>query len=160
MGYSRIAVLCLKKMKTVFDKATRDELVRRIHTLDQNSAAQWGKMTIYQMLKHCALWEEMALGRQTYKRAFIGRIFGKMVLKGLLKDESTLKRNTPTIPEFRIRGNGDVIAERTKWIALIEEYGHFSNPDLIHPFFGKLTREQIGYLAYKHIDHHLRQFNR
>lgn len=31
--------------------------------------------------------------------------------------------------------------------------------DFMHPFFGKITREQIGYLAYKHDDHHLRQFN-
>jgi len=30
----------------------------------------------------------------------------------------------------------------------------------MHPFFGKMTKEQVGYLAYKHTDHHLWQFNR
>lgn len=146
-------------MKTIFDKTTRDELINRINALTENSMAQWGKMTIYQMLKHCTLWEEMILGKKKYKRVFIGRLFGKMALKGLIKDESPLRRNTPTIPEFRIRDNGNVASQRMKWIALLEEHAHFSNPGFVHPFFGKMTKEQIGYLAYKHTDHHLRQFN-
>jgi hypothetical protein len=29
----------------------------------------------------------------------------------------------------------------------------------MHPFFEQLTAEQAGRKAYKHIDHHLRQFN-
>lgn len=148
-----------EKMKTVFDKTTRDELIKRINGLDENSHRQWGKMNIYQMITHCALWEEMILGKKKYKRVFVGRLFGKIALKGLLKDESPMGRNSPTIPEFRISGNGNISVERTKWISLIEEHAHFSNPDFEHPFFGKLTREQIGYLAYKHADHHLRQFN-
>jgi hypothetical protein len=146
-------------MKTIFDKATRDELISRINNLDENSKAAWGKMNIYQMLKHCTLWEEMMAGKTTYKRAFIGRLFGKMALKGLTKDESPLTRNTPTIPELRIKGNGNISAEKAKWVALIEEYPNISNFDIVHPFFGKMTKEQIGYLAYKHTDHHLRQFN-
>jgi hypothetical protein len=146
-------------MKTIFDKITRDELIERINALDENSPAQWGKMNIYQMMRHCALWEEMILGKKKYKRVFIGQLFGKIALKRLLKDERPLPRNAPTLPEFRISGNGIVSLERTKWISLIEEYAHFSNPGVEHPFFGKLTREQIGYLAYKHTDHHLRQFN-
>ena len=146
-------------MKTIFDKTTRDELINRINTLNENNTAQWGKMTIYQMIKHCALWEEMALSKKKYKRAFIGRLFGKMALKGLIKDDRPLARNAPTIPELKIKEKkGNVASERTKWIALIQEYAHFSNPDFVHPFFGKVTKEQIGYLAYKHADHHLRQF--
>lgn len=30
-------------MKTVFDKTTRDELINRINTLNENSIAQWGQ---------------------------------------------------------------------------------------------------------------------
>ncbi len=147
-------------MKTVFDKTTRDELINRINTLNENSTAQWGRMNVYQMLKHCTLWEEWIAGKTKYKQVLIGRLFGKMALKSVLKDESILGRNTPTIPAFRIgENNGDVASERAKWVALIEGYEHFSNPDFVHAFFGKMTKEQIGYLAYKHTDHHLRQFN-
>jgi len=147
-------------MKTIFDKTTRDELINRINTLNENSTAQWGKMNIYQMLKHCTLWDEWTLGKRKYKRAFIGLLFGKIALKNILKDEKPLTQNTPTLPELKIKeDNGDVLSERNKWITLIEEYAHFSNPDFVHSFFGKMTKEQIGYIAYKHTDHHLRQFN-
>ena len=145
-------------MKTIFDKSTRDELISRINKLDESSPIQWGKMNVYQMLKHCTMWEEMALGRKKYKRAFVGRIFGKIALKKLLKNEDPLSRNTPTIPELRVTGTGDVATEKRKWVALLDEYEHFSNTDFVHPFFGTITKEQTGYLAYKHTDHHLRQF--
>jgi hypothetical protein len=39
-------------MKTIFDKATRDELTARINMLTENSGPNWGKMNVYQMLKH------------------------------------------------------------------------------------------------------------
>jgi len=147
-------------MKSVFDKTTRDELIKRINTLTENSTAQWGKMNSYQMLKHCTLCEEMYLGKKTYKRAFIGRVFGRMGLKNLLKDESPLNRNSPTSPAFKIQEmNGDVQAEKTKWISLIEEYAQYSNNGFVHWFFGKMTKEQVGFFVYKHTDHHLRQFN-
>ncbi len=146
-------------MKTIFDKTTRDELIGRINSLNENSTAQWGKMNVYQMLKHCTLFEEMVLGRRKFKRSFLGRLFGKMAMKDFIKDEP-IKRNVPTLSELKIKeNNGDVGSERKKWIALIEEYAHFSNSDFVHPFFGKMTEEQIGFLNYNHTDHHLRQFN-
>jgi len=146
-------------MKTIFDKTTRDELIVRINTLNENSTAQWGKMNISQMLKHCTLWEEWIASNKKHKQQFIGRLFGKMALKNVLKDDAPLRRNTPTLPELRIKDNGDVESEKKKWIALIEQNAHFSNPEFVHSFFGKMTKEQIGQMAYKHTDHHLRQFN-
>jgi hypothetical protein len=147
-------------MKTIFDKAIRDELINRINTLNENSTAQWGKMNIYQMLKHCTLWEEMILGRVKCKPIFLGRLFGKIALKNSLKDETPMMRNAVTSPELKVKeSNGNVASEKAKWIALIEEHVVFSSPDFVHPFFGKMTKDQIGYHAYKHTDHHLRQFN-
>ena len=147
-------------MKTIFDKATRDDLISRIKTLDENSKAAWGSMNVYQMLKHCTLAEEMYLGKKKYKRVFLGRLIGKLALKNLLKDESPMGRNAPTSADFKVKENsGDVSSEKAKWIALMEEYAHFSNPGLVHWFFGKMTREQVGCFVYKHTDHHLRQFN-
>lgn len=149
----------MRNMKTIFDKTTRDELINRVNKLNENSRAQWGKMTIYQMLKHCTLWEEMALGKKAYKQVFLGRLFGKMALKGLTKDETPMGRNVPTAPGFKITGDGNVLLEKTKWAALLAEYAGAPDTGIIHPFFGYITKEQIGYLAYKHADHHLRQFN-
>ena len=97
--------------------------------------------------------------QKKHKQAFIGRLFGKIALKSVLKDDKPIMRNMPTLPKLVITGNGDVAAEKAKWTALIEAYSHFENPGFVHTFFGKMSEEQIGYLAYKHADHHLRQFN-
>ena len=147
-------------MKTVFDKTTRDELIGRINALSENSTAAWGKMNIYQALKHCTLWDEWMQSDKTNKQVFIGRLFGRMALKKVLRDEAPLAHSTPTLPELRIKETtGDIESEKQRWVGLINNYIHFSNPAFVHSFFGKMTKEQVGQMAYKHADHHLRQFN-
>ncbi len=143
------------------DKTTRDEIISRINSLNETTPALWGKMNLYQMIRHCIIMEEMYMGKSKYKQSFIGRIFGKMALKGFLKDDKILDKNVPTVPEAKTKkdADGDVIAQKNKWMALIEEYANASDTVIIHAFFGTLNKEQIGYLAYKHADHHLRQFN-
>ncbi len=146
-------------MKTVFDKVTRDELIGRINTLNENSKARWGAMNVRQMVKHCTLWEEMAHGKTKSKRVLLGYLFGKIALKSMIGDDRPVKRNMPTLPQLRVHEEtGDLSAAKKKWISFIKEYESFPNEGFVHPFMGKITREQAGYLAYKHADHHLRQF--
>lgn len=145
-------------MKTLFDSATRAELITRISNLNENSAPQWGKMTVYQMIKHCAKWEEMLLGKTLYKQSLLGKIVGKFALKDMLKDKP-IKPNLPTVPSFKVTGTGDVAAAKKEWIDLLDEHTGKTPAGFMHPFFGRLTAEQAGQMAYKHIDHHLRQFN-
>lgn len=147
-------------MKTIFDANIINEFIQRINSLEYADQAQWGKMNAYQMLKHCTMSEEMFQGKQVYKRLFIGKLFGGMALKGILKNELPMKKNQPTHPDMKITGSGNLEAERQKWIELISGYASFSNPEFVHPFFGKMTQEQIGNYVYKHTDHHLRQFGR
>lgn len=147
-------------MKTVFDAATRIELVNRLGKLGIDDRALWGKMSASQMLVHCRLWEEMIHENKRYKRIFIGRIIGPMVLKQVLKGP-VLSQNTPTIPEMVITGTDmDFENERRKLAALLASYTTYAVPDntFVHPFFGTMTKAQIGVLAYMHLDHHLRQF--
>lgn len=147
-------------MKTIFDKTTRDGLITRINTLNESSKAEWGKMNVYQMLKHCTLAEELYLGKSTHKRVLLGRLIGKMALKNLLKDDKPMGKNAPTSDAFIVKETtGDVGRQKGKWISLLEEYAGFSAPYFVHWFFGKMTKEQLGYFVYKHTDHHLRQFN-
>jgi hypothetical protein len=147
-------------MKTIFDEETRAELIKRVELLNENSTRQWGKMNVYQMVKHCILCEEMYLGKKHYKRTFLGFLLGKLALKHLMKDDKPKKRNSPTKQEFIISENtGNLLEDKLKWISLIEEYENYSNQAFVHWFFGEITREQVGISVYKHIDHHLRQFN-
>lgn len=145
-------------MNSVFDKLIRDNLITRIKTLNENSKAQWGKMNVSQMMKHCTQWDEMAMGKKKYKQSFIGKLFGKRALKNMMKDEP-MKKNLPTVSSFKIKGNPDFTEEKTKWLNLLIEYEDISEDGFVHPFFGSITKEQTGYMVYKHIDHHLRQFN-
>jgi len=145
-------------METVYDEACREELIRRVRMLNEDSRSRWGKMTVFQMVKHCTLWENWVLNSKENKRVFAGRLFGKMALKALLKEGAPLRRNSPSLPELIVTGSGNVALQKEKWIALIEEHGQRFNPEFVHSFFGKMTREETGVMAYKHTDHHLRQF--
>ena len=118
-------------------------------------------MNVYQMLRHCTLWEAWIQGRppRIYRQSLFGRVFGRIALRRMTRDDRPIARNVPTSREFRIKERmGDVAAERKKWAALVDGYEDYSNPRFIHDFFGRMTREQVGQLAYKHTDHHLRQF--
>ena len=148
-------------MKSVFEENTRHELIGRIHSLSMEHKAQWGKMNVYQMVKHCALWDEWILGvkHPIYKQGFWGHLFGRWALRINLKDDSPLRRNTPTGKYWIVREKvGDLELHKKLWTAHLSAYAQFSNPDFIHDFFGRMTNEEIGFFAYKHSDHHLRQF--
>ena len=40
-------------MKNLFDQSTREEILHRLHMLQPETKAQWGKMNVGQMLAHC-----------------------------------------------------------------------------------------------------------
>jgi len=148
-------------MKDIFNPQTIQEFQARIEKLTPNSQGQWGKMNVYQMLKHCVGNEQLLLGQRHFKRIFLGRLFGKMALKSNIKDDSPMSKNSMTHPDLVIKGNGDMEQEKQAWINLLHEYPARKTSDynnFIHPFFGKMSSEQVSRFAYKHIDHHLRQF--
>jgi hypothetical protein len=149
-------------MKTVFDPAVRDELIQRISSLKEDNKSVWGKMNVYQMTKHCTIWNDWVLGKKDfiYKQEFLGKLFGKMALKSNTKDDKPIGRNMPAGKAFTVKEkDGNLKSEMAVWIMEIKAYADFSNDDFVHDFFGKMTKEQIGIFAYKHNDHHLRQFN-
>ncbi len=78
-------------MKTIFNKSNREELIDRINLINQNSKAEWGKMNVFQMLIHNTYWNEWILGKakHNYKQTFLGKIFGKIALRKMIKDEET-----------------------------------------------------------------------
>ncbi|AOM80243.1 DUF1569 domain-containing protein [Pedobacter steynii] len=148
-------------MKTIFDPATRQELIERIDALNENNSALWGKMNVFQMAKHCTIWDEWVLGKNnhTYKQEFLGKIFGKMALKSNTKNDKPLGKGMPAGKGFTVKEKeGDLKTQKTIWTKSVADYEDFSNEGFVHDFFGKMTKEQIGIFAYKHADHHLRQF--
>lgn len=147
-------------MKSIFNEHTRDGVINRICTLNENSKAKWGKMTVVQMMKHCASCEEYYYGNIEIKRSFPGKLFGKIAIKRILKNEtSTIGKNAPTATQFRtVNTNLDFEKEKTNWIRLLQQYETYNKDNFEHWFFGKMTKEQLGQFIYKHCDHHLKQF--
>jgi hypothetical protein len=104
----------------------------------------------------------MVLQNKKYKRPLIGLLIGPMIMKQVLKEGSIMRRNSPTIPALIVQEtSGDLSILKGEWKALLNSYAEYTLPDFsfVHPFFGKMTREQVGFFAYKHADHHLKQFN-
>ncbi|MBU3024743.1 DUF1569 domain-containing protein [Zobellia galactanivorans] len=149
-------------MKTIFDTNARAQLIGRIEKLNNENEGQWGKMNVYQMTKHLNIWNQWVLGinkEMPYRQSFLGKLIGKMVLRSNTKNDKPMGKGAPAGSNFTIKEkSGDFEKEKRTLIELTEHYGHYDNPDFIHDFFGKMTKEQIGVFAYKHYDHHLRQF--
>ena len=146
-------------MKSIFDQPVRNELINRISSLSPQHAAQWGKMNVYQMVRHCVLCDDMYNGELKIKRVFIGRLLGGMLLKRLVKDDRPFGKNAPTSPLIKTTTeSGDIEPQKKEWIKRIEGYSSYSKSNFVHPFFGTMTKEQVGIMSYKHADHHLRQF--
>jgi hypothetical protein len=147
-------------MKSMFEQATLDEVVRRINSLNARSQHLWGKMGVAQMLAHCSTTLEAATGRRTPRRMLIGRILGPF-FKKRYTDDSELSRNSPTHPSFVITDPRDFAGEKQRLLDLargFSEGGEAKCTILPHSFFGRLTAQEWGRGTYKHLDHHLRQF--
>jgi hypothetical protein len=115
---------------------------------------------VSQMLKHCVLCDEMFFGKLEIKRVFIGRLLGPMMLKKILKNVRGFGRNSPTSPFLKTHDQVcNIDLHKREWIKNIEQFTTYNNLNFIHPFFGPMTKEQVGVFAYKHADHHLRQFS-
>lgn len=145
-------------MKTIFDEKVVKQLLIRIDKVDDGCRAKWGKMDAYQMVKHCNLSEAMFQGKNRYNRLFVGRLFGSLVLRGILKNDKPMKKNQPTHTTFKITGSGDLTKEKEQWKEALLGYLNSTDLQFVHPFFGNMTQQQIGHYVYKHTDHHLRQF--
>lgn len=147
-------------MKNLFDTATYNETIERIHNLTPEHKALWGKMNVSQMMAHSTKAFKVPLSEKKLPRMFIGYILGPL-LKAKLYNDSPWKKNLPTSPQFVIKDERDFRSEKQSLIDHINKfytYGPMEIPHTLHPLFGKLTPEQWGQSMYKHLDHHLQQF--
>jgi hypothetical protein len=148
-------------MKNLYDLDRVTEVKQRIARLKPDSERLWGRMTSAQVMTHCARGMEMATGELDLPRIFIGRLVGRMIGSKVLRDDKPFGRNSPTAKELVVKDAPDFEAGRARLVAAIDRFvaagpsGCTKHP---HAFFGKMTPDEWAVLAYKHLDHHLRQF--
>jgi hypothetical protein len=149
-------------MKNLFEAATAQELKDRIARLSEGSKRQWGTMNAAQAVAHCSAGLEMALGDRRPPRELMGRIIGGIVKPMALGNDAPMHRNSPTAKELVVKDERKLEPERARLYGLIDRFakagpaGCTSHP---HAFFGRLTPQEWAILMYKHLDHHLRQFD-
>lgn len=147
-------------MQTLFDAQTYQDVVRRIESLRPDSTRQWGKMSPTQALEHTSRTLEMALGRGSGKQLFLGKLISWKFRAEFL-GEKPFRKNSPTGPDFIVKGEPDFAATKARILNLLAEFhalGEHGSDGHVHGFFGPLTGSEWGVTQFKHLDHHLRQF--
>jgi len=149
-------------MKNLFDATVANQIKTRLGQLEPQSERRWGKMTAAQMLAHCSVSMQSAVGEVVPEKvALLARLMGRLVKPLVFRNEDPLRKNTPTVRSFIVADERDLDEERDRLLGLIDKFtvggaaGCTRNP---HSFFGRMTPEEWAILMYKHLDHHLRQF--
>lgn len=151
-----------EEIKTVGQPAVLHALVARLHALGPDSGRRWGTLTPHEMLCHLGDAAEMVLLIRPRAEAVPERV--RPVIKWLAPS-SPLRwpHGWATHPTHDPRAQGtqpSVFAALKRAIAGLEgiaraERGAFESA---HGFFGTMSREDWQRWAYKHTEHHLRQF--
>src|ERR1700733_9229704 len=146
-------------MKNLFEATVANQVKTRLGKLEPKSERLWGKMTAAQMLAHCSVSMQWAVGELVpEKGALPARLIGRLVKPMVFRNEDPLRKNSPTAKSLIV---ADERNERDRLWGLIDKFaaggaaGCTKNP---HSFFGTMTPEEWAILMYKHLDHHLRQF--
>jgi hypothetical protein len=147
-------------MPNVFEAPDGDAIRTRIEALRREAERQWGKMTAAQMLAHCSIAVEAANGERPMKQMFVGKLLAPFVRSSFVGPKP-YSRNGPTGPMLRVTDARDFATEKERLLAALRRLRE-AGPDAAarhpHGFVGRLSGEEWGFVQWKHLDHHLRQF--
>jgi hypothetical protein len=120
----------------------------------------WGRMTAPRMVVHCTDALRMATGALPVRVLPVGRVLGATGIGTVLARHLPFPKGAPTHPKLlarEITGFGDELAQ---FAQALETFAAKPVRDAWppHPLFGALSGATWGVLAWRHVDHHLRQF--
>lgn len=148
-------------MPRLHDAGVLEQLVSRLERLDAEAPGRWGRMDVGQMICHLADAFRWGLGERTGTEirlpvpAWVARFVA-------LRLPLPWPRGAPTMPEMdqRVRGTppGDFQQDRAELVELLRRFAALESGWPRHPLFGAMSRDDWGRWAWRHTDHHLRQF--
>lgn len=146
--------------KNLLNKETASAVINRVQHLSVNAKPKWGIMNATEMLMHCNLCNQQILEEErsmnkTNAKQFLLRIIALYLAPNFTKNlKSEAKNDT--------KGRIDSTyfdQEKDMFISIIKQFPKVKNElTLTHPAFGNISTNEWGIAAYKHMDHHLRQF--
>jgi hypothetical protein len=150
-------------MKTVADPRVLQSLVARLRAVRPDGERRWGTLTPHEMLCHLGDATDMVLGIRPRKQPVLlrRRTLAKLVW---LWSPLPWPHGVPTNPSHDPRVDGtrpsDFAKDLGRAIEGIESIatvpGGCREP--AHGFFGEMSLRDWQRWAYRHTDHHLRQF--
>jgi len=142
---------------TLLSDADRSRIIARLRRLTPDRVPLWGTFTAPTMLCHVTDQLRVATG------VIIGRHRDTLLRRTLLKwivVHSPMQAppgKVRTVPEMLSTAPTSWDADMATCIRLINEVG-LGKANGRHPAFGPLSAREWGLIAWKHFDHHLRQF--
>jgi len=145
----------------IFKEPDYESIVKRVENLRRETRSVWGKMNLLQMLEHCSLQLQLALGmiqQSTFEgpsimRTNLGRwlaLYAMPWSKNLrTPSKMNMHLNNTPVPDFE--------NAKEQLLELLNEV-KTSQELKPHPFFGPMSQKDWGRLIWKHLDHHLKQF--
>lgn len=115
------------------------------------------------MLKHCDLVLKVVLRKVELPDInIVFRAIGAATKMEMQIFNNGIPRNMPTFRKLIVNFECDFDESKTNLLNTLEDFRTASEnkelPDH-HKLFGKMTEKDWGFLEYKHLDHHLKQFN-
>ena len=149
------------KMKNIFSIEVTAEVIDRIGLLKADTQAQWGKMSVGQMLAHCCVTYEMVYDGNHEPAKGFKKFLLKLIVKNAVVNEKPYPKNSRTAPQFIITDAKDFEREKARLIHYMKKTQslgakYFDGKDSLS--FGELSSQQWNNMFYKHLDHHLTQF--
>lgn len=144
--------------KSLANARARRELLDRLDRLTPEATPLWGRMTAPQMLAHLVDWMLMAKGE--LKTASKKRALRYPPLKQVVIYWLPFPRSVPTARELISRKPSEwaieqaAVRKHVEWFENLDPKATWPE----HPLFGKMTANAWCVLAYRHTDHHFRQF--
>lgn len=150
-------------MKTVGDPRVLQALLERLGTVRPDSLRRWGTLTPHEMLCHLGDASDMVLGARPRKTPVRDR--SRPLLRWLsLWTPIPWPHGRPTNPVLdpRVEGTRPSVFEQdlTRVIIGVKQIAAAVPGSLIptHGLFGSMSLRDWQRWAYRHVDHHLRQF--
>jgi hypothetical protein len=146
-------------MQSLWNDGAADALAARVRRLTPGQKPQWGRLSCPQAVAHMSDACRLYLGELPCEPKMSPIRYTP--LKQLIVYVLPFPKNVPTAPELLARRPGVWQAEVDDLCDLITRVaagrGRAAEwPD--HPAFGKLSARAWGVVAWRHTDHHLRQF--
>ncbi|WP_312089547.1 DUF1569 domain-containing protein [Chryseobacterium sp.] len=148
--------------KSLHNEEDFEEIKRRILQLSIKSQNKWGKMNVAQMMVHCDKILQIALGSLKIPSVFwLFRLVGVVTKYEISAFNNGIPRNMPTFKKVIVNFDCDFEQARNNLLVRLDEYKNaYLNHQLPlkHELFGRMREKDWGFLEYKHLDHHLKQF--